>query len=189
MHTLFKSQANAYCLYWTQDISDCASMASSQIRISILKWPNIKILKYILQKLNPYLIRISNKFAYRLWSHLCLCFWYNWKSLWDLFRPWKRSLKSQSRSLIPTPLPHNKFHLVNIEHHVEEIEVGIDSTIEGSFVVALDSHEIGYMTIPMHISREVAQIIEVVVTGVVIILSRWAHGGSRKKEWRRTPKC
>ena len=98
------------------------------------------------------------------------------KSLWDVCRPWKRSLKSQSRILIPTPLPHNKIHLVNIVHHVEEVEVGIVSTKECYFVVALEGHAIG-----MHISRMVAQIIEAVVTRVVIVLCRWAHGGRRKK--------
>ena len=51
---------------------------------------------------------------------------------------------------------------------MEEVEVGIGSTTEGSFVVALEGHGIGIMTNPMHISRGVAQIIEAVIPGVVI---------------------
>ena len=57
---------------------------------------------------------------------------------------------------------------MNTVHHVEEVEVGIGSTTEGSFLVALEGHGIGIMTIPMHISRGVAQIIKAVIPRVVI---------------------
>ena len=72
---------------------------------------------------------------------------------------------------------------------MEEVEVGIDSTTEGSFMVALEGHGIGIVTIPMHISREVAQIIEAVIPGVVIGVAPAREGLTVVAEPREMQLC
>ena len=88
-----------------------------------------------------------------------------------MWRSWRKGLESKPKVIILTPFPHSIIHIMNAVHRVEEVKFGIDSTIEYSIVVALEGRMVEIITMPMHISRKVAQTINVVIPVVTIGLA------------------